>query len=275
MAYVNIQDRGYPFFIRYLIDLMGYRHLCWNLVASDMRSRFRRTKLGVLWAIVQPLSYGLMIAFVWGQVFGATDYWEFALYVFSGMIAFECFSTVVVGGQDALMSAAGYLKQARIPFFIFQLRMPLTAMVIMLFGMLGLVVLLLALGRFPPPGLHLLLVPATLALMLLFLVPIAITMSILGAQFRDLKHISGILVQFLFFMSPVMLRANLMESPHLQFLRYVNPMWSMLDLFRAPLYFGEFWNMQSLAIFSSWIAGLWVIAFFVSARAGRRVVFAL
>ncbi|MEQ1785263.1 MAG: hypothetical protein ABMA14_28290, partial [Hyphomonadaceae bacterium] len=68
MSYVNVQDRRLPFVLRYLGDLMTYRHLCWNLVTSDLRSRFRRTQLGVLWAVIQPLVMALLIAAVWGAL---------------------------------------------------------------------------------------------------------------------------------------------------------------------------------------------------------------
>src|SRR3990167_8054423 len=97
MSYVNVQDRRLPFVVRYLVDLITYRHLCWNLVASSLRARFRRTKLGILWAIVQPLAFALLIAAVWGSLHKSATYWEFALYVFSGMIVWEFFSNVVLG----------------------------------------------------------------------------------------------------------------------------------------------------------------------------------
>jgi hypothetical protein len=48
MAYVNIRERRLPFVVRYIGDLYLYRHLAWNLVASDLRARFRRSQLGIV-----------------------------------------------------------------------------------------------------------------------------------------------------------------------------------------------------------------------------------
>ena len=86
MSYSNYQTRDLPFAIRYVLDVGRYRHLCWNLVGSDLRSRFRRSHLGIIWAIIQPLSFALIIAFVYGQLFGQKSFWEYAIYVYSGML---------------------------------------------------------------------------------------------------------------------------------------------------------------------------------------------
>src|SRR5579871_5700577 len=130
MSYANYHSRKMPAPLRYVADLFRYRHLCWNLVGSDLRARFRRSYLGILWAIIQPLAYSLVIAWAWGAIFHAPNYWSFAVYVFSGMLVWEYFNSTLIVSLDGLISAIGYLRQSRIPFFVFQLRVPLTAAVI-------------------------------------------------------------------------------------------------------------------------------------------------
>ncbi len=276
MTYLNLQrDRTLPFAVDYFADLFTYRHLCWNLVGSDLRARFRRSRLGILWAVIQPLMFSLIIAAVWGTVFGSGNYWNYAIYVFSGMIVWEYFSTNIVVAQDALINAEGYLKQTRVPFLIFQVRTPLTGMVILLCGIIGLVVMMTVLGLWRPLGLHLLLVPVFLVILLLFATPIATIMSIVGTQFRDVKHISYIAVQALFFVSPVMLERSVLERPELGFLEFANPMMPIIDMFRAPLLDGRLWQPSALGAVLAWTAGLWIVAVLLQARFGRRLVFAL
>lgn len=275
MSYVNVQSRKLPFVIRYIVDLFTYRHLCWNLVASDLRARFRRSRIGILWAIIQPLSFSLMIAAVWGGLFETTDYWSYAIYVFSGTILWEYFSNTVIASQDALNRAEGYLKQTRVPFFIFQLRVPFTSLVILMFAIAGLFILEAATQRLPTFGLHLLLVPAFLGVFIMFGVPLATLMSIIGTQFRDVKHISAIGVQALFFVSPVMLHREVLEDPRLAFLNYINPMVPLIDMFRAPVLDSRMWDQSDVIIVSIWIVALWVMALLASAKAGRKLVFAL
>ena len=275
MSYVNIRDRKLPGFVHYLLELLAFRHFCANLVASDLRARFRRSYFGVLWAIIQPLAFSLLIALVWSNIFQSKTYWEFALYVFSGMIVWEMFVNTVLLSQEALLGGAGYLKQTRAPFLVFQLRQPLTSSIILMFGVAGFVALMLALGQMPPPGLHLLLLPAFLVMYLLFAIPISIIMSIVGTLYRDARHVSMIAVQALFFISPIMLEREILDKPGLEAFQYANPMVAILDLFRAPMLYGEYWNSESLGVYAAWTAGLWIAALIVSARTGRNLIFAL
>lgn len=275
MSYINIQDRDYPFALRYVRDLLMYRHLAWSLVGSDLRARFRRSRLGIIWAVIQPLTFSLIIAVVWGGLMGAEDYWSFAVYVFSGWILWEYFANVVNLSQDALLNAEGHLRQTRIPFIVFQTRLPLTGLVILSCGLLGLLIMLAALGDLPEPGLHLLLVPAFFGVFLIFSIPLAIIMSVLGTQFRDLKHISGILVQGLFFLSPVMFPREMLAKPELWFLKFINPMVPLIDMFRTPLIDSAYWDTTSVYTVAVWTLVLWIAAITISGFAGRRIVFAL
>lgn len=275
MSYVNVQDRRLPFVLRYLGDLMTYRHLCWNLVTSDLRSRFRRTQLGVLWAVIQPLVMALLIAAVWGALQRSVTYWEFALYVFTGQVAFELFSTAFGGGQYALVHAAGFVKQARIPFFIFQLRIMLSAVVMFFFALIGVFLFAVASGQPPAFGPNLLLIPAYVVVAVLFCVPIIIIMSIVGALFRDVGHISVLIERAIFLLSPVMLPREILDQPQLKFLEFVNPIVPFLDMFRDPVMYGKLWDPQDVVVMSIWIVGLWGIALTTAISSGRRVVFAI
>lgn len=259
---------------RYFSDLWRYRHLCWNLVGSDLRSRFRRSRLGLLWAVLQPLCFSLMIAIVWGALF-QQGFMTYAVYVFSGMLVWEYFTNVVFQAQDSLVASEGYLKQGRIPLIVFQMRGPVAGMIVFVAGMLGYFALVAALDQLPKAGFHLLLVLAFLPVLLAFLTPIAIIFSILGTQYRDLRHATAIAVNALFFLSPIMIAREYLESERLVVLHYANPMMPLLDMMRAPLLDSTYWNNQDVMVLGGWIVGLWVLALSLSARFGRRIVFAL
>ncbi len=275
MTYTNIQQSPSSGWGGYLADVLKFRHLCWNLVGSDLRARFRRSYLGILWAIIQPLSFSLVVAAVWGTLFAEANYLAFAMYVFSGMVIWEYFSNLVMGSQDSLMASEGYLKQTRIPFIVFQARTPLTGAVVMFCGTIGLAIMLVATQQFPTPGLHLLLVPAFFGIFLMLALPVAILLSLMGAHFRDLRHISQIVVQGLFFVSPVMLGREILQKPELAFMNFANPMVPLLDLFRAPLLYGTYWDPMDVYVVLGWTVAVWVLAMIASARFGRRLIFSL
>ena len=142
-------------------------------------------------------------------------------------------------------------------------------------GFVGLVGLQLALGVFPPVGLHLLLIVPFTLLLVLFLVPIACIFSILGTQYRDLRHAMTVILNGLFFLSPVMIAREYLDSERMQFLHYANPMMPLLDLLRMPMIDGVLWTSQPLLVLLGWIAGLWIIAITLSRVFGRKIIFAL
>lgn len=275
MSYSNHHNRKVPGFVRYMADLVRFRHLCWNLVGSDLRSRFRRSRLGILWAVIQPLSFSLLIAWAWGSLFNAPDYWGYAVYVFAGMVVWEFVGNTLNVSMDALLGAAGYLRQARVPFFVFQARVPMTGIVVFVAGLIGLLILVGALQKYPPVGPHLLLLGAYPFVLVAFFLPVSIIFSVWGALFRDLKHIVAICMQALFFVSPIMMDRSMFDGANLSIMQYANPLVPLLDMLRGPLLHGSMWTPLQLAVVGAWGAGLWVLSLLVAARAGRRLVFAL
>lgn len=275
MSYSNYQRRKVRGFERYFADLLRFRHLCWNLIGSDLRSRFRRSRLGILWAVIQPLAFSLLIAWAWGTLFNAQDYWSYAVYVFAGMIVWEYVGNTLNVSMDALVNAVGYLRQARVPFFIFQARVPLTGIVVFIAGMVGLLIMIGVLQKFPAPGPHLLLLVAYPFVLAAFSLPVAIIFSVFGARLRDLKHIVAIGMQALFFVSPIMLDRAMFDESRLSIMQYANPLVPLLDMLRGPLLHGTVWTAQQLVVVGSWGSGLWALALIVAIQAGRRLVFAI
>lgn len=251
-----------------------FRGLSWNLVKSDLKSRFRRSRIGIFWAVLQPLGFSLAIAFVWGAIF-QQDFLVFATYVFSGMIVWELFVNTVLGSQDSLPASEGYIKQANIPLIIFQMRTVFSGVFIFFAGLFGLLILLFVLGLGIEIGVHLLLLPVYIVLLVSFLMPVAIIFSFLGTQFRDLKHASGLGTSVLFFLSPVMLSREFLDSERLSLLPIFNPLIPLLDMFRAPLLYGGVWEIRDILVVTGWIAVLWISSIAAARIFGRRIVFEL
>jgi ABC-type polysaccharide/polyol phosphate export permease len=109
----------------------------------------------------------------------------------------------------------------------------------------------------------------------MFAVPVAIVMSIMGTHFRDLKYISMIAIQALFFVSPIMLGREVLADPRLTFLEYLNPIVPLIDMFRAVVLEGRLWRTSEVAILWMWIAVFWIVAAIAGMRSGRKLVYAL
>jgi ABC-type polysaccharide/polyol phosphate export permease len=107
------------------------------------------------------------------------------------------------------------------------------------------------------------------------MLPIAILMSILGTQFRDLKYVSLLAVQALFFVSPVMLAREVLSSEQLSLLNVLNPMAPLLHMFRETTMQAQWWGLSELGALLAWTFIFWVLAAAATVFTGRRIIFHL
>ena len=81
-----------------------------HLTLADLRAKYRRSALGMLWAILQPLALALLLSFVMGNIFKISIK-EYLPFIFSGLIVWEFISSVTISGCNAFVNAEIYIKQ--------------------------------------------------------------------------------------------------------------------------------------------------------------------
>ncbi len=273
-AYEGNERARPPFLLRYFAELWRYRHLARNLVGADLRARFRRSHLGILWAALQPMGFAFVLAYVLHYVM-QQPFAAFYIYVLAGFITWDLIASPINLGLVTLQNAEGYLRQRRIPLLIFQIRAPLATLAMFSCATLGFFVCQAALGETPPLGLHTLLLAPFVGFAFALMVPLCIIFSLLGTQLRDLVHITSMALQAVWMTSPVMMPRELFEHHRLQWLVKVNPAISLLDMFRDPMVYGRFWDRQDVITMAAWTILLWIIAIAMSISAGRKVVYRL
>src|SRR5690349_22600377 len=87
---------------RYLRGIWTSRYFWLHLARAELKYKFRRSRLGLLWTMVNPLVLMLMIAFIFGNLFNIPMS-EFAPYVFSGLIVWDFITGSVLGGCNSLL----------------------------------------------------------------------------------------------------------------------------------------------------------------------------
>lgn len=273
-VYERIHRANTPFALRYLADVWRYRYLASNLISSDLRSRFRRSAIGPLWAIIQPMGYTFVVSYVLSVVIGQ-DFQSFWLYLISGWLIWDVIAGGATGGIHALTSGVGYLRQARIPLFIFQFRVAMGGFVTLFFAFIAMLVVMVITQQPPAWGPQLTLIAPLLVLLFLFVMPMTIIFSLLATSFRDLPYILPILVQLGFLSSPVMLPREAFQQRQLAALEFINPAVSFLDMFRDPVLYGRWWDRTDVLLVGGWISAVWIIALLMAASNGRQVVYRL
>lgn len=220
----------------YLQDVIFYRHFWTHLAFSDLRARFRRSHLGLLWVPLNPLLLTLVIAGVLHLVFDQ-EFTSFSIYVLSGLIVWEFITGTINIGSSSFIAAEGYVKQVRLPMVIYPLKATLYCLLIFALSLAGfaLYALILQPQLLSWHWLHLF--PFMLFLGLLGL-PLAIISAVINIKFRDFQQFIGILLQIVWYASPVFLPRHVFDNPLLAQWTAINPIAALMDLFRQPILHG-------------------------------------
>ncbi|MCD6364401.1 MAG: ABC transporter permease, partial [Planctomycetes bacterium] len=213
----------------------------------------------------------VLMAFVLGAVF-RMPMREFAPYVFSGVLVWEFLSGSTIAGCACFAGVAPYIRQRKLPMAIYPLKMVIARFVILMVGMVGLAAWALWIK---PANISLPLVSLIVALPLLGLLawPLTIISAFINVKFRDFEHCVGLLLQALWYISPVFLRHEQFRVARLGALLDYNPVTHVLNLVRAPILHGRFPSGVDYLYVCSTILVFWIIAAVQIKTEESRVIF--
>jgi lipopolysaccharide transport system permease protein len=257
----------------YVAELWRLRHFWMALVRNDLRKRYRRSALGLGWSLLQPIAMTVVLCTVFAGVFGVTLS-EYAPYLLSGLTFWNFIAAAAITGCQSFYQGESYIRQHRVPLAIYPLRTTLGAGYHFLIGMAVVLVAVSAFSGFRHPLVLLSLGPSML-LLFVFAWSLAVCTGTLNVLFHDTQHLLEIILQILFYMTPIIYKPEILINRHLGWVVYFNPFAVLLELVRQPLLEG---NLPSVAVVQTSVL---LVAIMVAVAAAllqwceRRLVFFL
>lgn len=215
----------------FALELYDARVVLWKLAAQQLTLRYRRSALGFLWTLINPLAMMSFMAIVFSSLF-KTDLKTFAVFLFSGMIAWNFFNSIVTQSSSSFLMNESLIKKIYLPKVIFPLSIAISALIDSVLSFISLFVIIIALGG--TLSWALLFLPVSFFLLFIFSVGIGLLISIATVYFRDLQHILLIAIQGLFFLTPILYKPNSLGGK-IGWLVSLNPVTPFIALFRIPL----------------------------------------
>lgn len=217
-------------------------------IKMDFKARFSRSLLGSVWAILNPLVMVAIYAFILSQIMkaklpGIESAYAYPIYLISGIIGWTLFTEVISRALMVFIDNAHYLK--KLPF-------PRSNLIFILLGaclinslilILAAVLIFLSLDFIPNSSLLWLIPLQTLTA--LFALGIGITCGVLNVFIRDIGQIVPIILQLLFWLTPIVYTINIIPE-HLQYLLKLNPVFGVVDMYHSILAFKTAPSLQSL-----------------------------
>lgn len=209
------------------------------LVEKSIKNQYRRSMLGVVWTVLNPLLNMLVMAFVFSNLFGRKGIiMDYPVYVLSGHIVFGLMRSATTMAMPSLVGNYDLMSKTRTPYFVFPLSNVITAVVNFGFSLIALILVMvvrISKGvRFYWTSL-MIFIP-WLPMIFLFSAGLAFLLAVVYVRFRDIKHIYGVFLTLWMYLTPVFydLEALNLKSEYVTILK-INPMYHYLKFFRETL----------------------------------------
>lgn len=261
--------------MRNLLTLWRYRSFIGTSIINEFKIRFARSKLGGFWMILQPLSQVLIYAIILSALMTTKlpqvdNRYGYALYLLSGTLAWTLFSEIVTRCLNLFIEKANLLKKMQFPHVTLPFVVLGSSLLNNLMLLVAILVIFAALGHYPSFN-FLLWLPCLTIVNAFLALGIGLILGVLNVFIRDLTHIVPILLQLLFWATPIVYPITIIPE-HLRILIRYNPLTSMVTeyqqlflTYQSPV-MTQF--LQLLAI-----SGIFVcIGAFVFKRANREMV---
>ncbi len=236
-----------------------YEPLIRELVTRDLKVKYRRSFLGYVWSILNPLLMMALQTVIFSYMF-SSNIPNYPLYLICGNTLFTFFNESANMGMASVLGNSSLIKKVYIPKYIFPLSRVTSSFVTMVFSLAAVLLVMLFTRATLYPTLLLFWVP--LIFEFLFCSGMALLLSALAVYFRDIQYLFGILTMAWMYATPIFYPIEQLP-PFAQDLMKFNPMYHYINLFRNLVIYGNIPgpNTWIACIVSSVVMlglGLWV-----------------
>ncbi|MFA7383435.1 MAG: ABC transporter permease [Desulfurivibrionaceae bacterium] len=219
-----------------------YRQFIRSSVRLDLTSRFTRSKLGGFWVVIHPLTQVLIYALVLSGVLsakmpGINNRYAYAIYLCAGQVAWSLFAEVITRSLTVFIDNANLLKKISFPRITLPLILIGSALLNNLFLLTAVFVVFAVLGHMPGGAVACL--PLLIVITLAFAVGLGLVLGVLNVFFRDLGQVVPIMLQILFWFTPIVYPATIIPEALREWLAF-NPVYPLVAAYQEVLVYGRF-----------------------------------
>ena len=227
----------------YIENFKKYRFLLWELVKKGVKLKYRRSYLGILWTLLEPLMTMIVLSVVFGTLFGNKDP-HFPVYILCGRLMYSFFSSATNGAMKAIRTNAGMIKKVYVPKYIYPLSSVLFNYIIFAISLIVLVVVSIVLKVYPTIYLAQAIIPLILLLITAF--GVGMILSTMAVFFRDLEYLWSVGLMIIMYASAIFYKPEKLLKSGFGWILKCNPLYLLIHNFRQAV-FGMPMNMKFLA----------------------------
>lgn len=230
-----------------------------SLVSKDFKLKYRRSALGVLWSVLNPLLMMIVLTAVFSTVF-RFQIENFALYLILGQTLFGLMSDATSGAMSSIIDSASLIKKIRINKILFPLEKVAFALVNFVISLIAVVAVMVFFRVVPT--LNLLFLPLLLLYVFAFSLGLGLLIAALSVFFRDVMHLWSVVLTAWTYATPLFYPIEILPdflAPLMQF----NPMYHYVTYFREIALWGMTPSLEQNLICIGFAAAALVLGYVV------------
>ncbi|OPX85117.1 MAG: Teichoic acid translocation permease protein TagG [Pelotomaculum sp. PtaB.Bin104] len=224
-------------------EIYTYREMLKNMVAKELRARYKGSMLGFLWTFLNPLFLLIVYSIAFSYVM-RVQVDNFPMFLFVALLPWNFLINSVIQGASSIVQNGALVKKIYFPREV----LPLSVVIANLINyLLSLLILIPALLIFKINlTLAIFAFPVVLLAETLFVISLTLLVAIANVYFRDLEHIVGVLMTAWFFLSPIFYPIEFVPQEVRSFF-YINPITPIMEAYRDVFFYGEWPQWDILA----------------------------
>lgn len=242
-------------------EFYRYRFLLSELVKKGIVLKYRRSYLGIIWTLLEPLLNMLVLTFVFGTLLGNSDK-TFPIYILSGRLLYTCFSQSTKAALKSIRTNAGMINKVYVPKYLYPVSSVLYSYVIFSLSLIVLAVVAVVLGVYPTVRILLIWIP--LLLLVLLSLGAGMILATMGVYFRDMEYLWDVALTLVMYMCAIFYHPDRFIKAGFGWVLNINPLYCIIATFRNCL-FGNPMNPKQV-IYAAAFALLSIVIGFVIFR---------
>lgn len=229
---------------KYINNFLKFQPLLSELVARDVKIKYRRSVLGVLWTLLNPLCMMIILSVVFSNIF-KFDIEYFPLYVLSGQVVFNFFNDATTSSMTAIINNAALLKKIYVPKYLFVFARIFSSFINLMASFTALLLVMVAVRMELHWTLFLSWIP--LLLVVVFSLGIGLLLAALTVRFRDIMHLYTVFTTGLMYLTPVIYPMSMLPSK-IRVVVLLNPLTNYLEMFRDLAFYNMLPSFGTLVL---------------------------
>lgn len=239
------------------------KFLLYNLISRSIKLKYRKSYLGLMWTVLAPAFSAIIYFFVFRFVM-KVEVPNYMTFILSGIIAWGFFSASLTNGLESIVGNYSLVSKVPIPLNVFSLNETVTLFINFLISQP--ILLLIMFLTNTPFTINLLYLPLLYLLLFLQGYSLALLLAILFVYFRDLRHLLALVLQMLFYMTPIVYSLDMVPEKLLNY-TYLIPHFYIFEGIHRVVARGIPIKMSELCVSMTWTIGIFLssmIIFFKS-----------